>query len=192
MMSEKCLFVLITAFVFVFQVGSVAWAVPLPTGTPVLIVDGDGDPDATVTITFANLLSGFTFGQLSGGGFVPIISGVTPLAGGTLVDFAVRQDALPNAVASLTVPNGATITGDLMGPIPFANSQSPVVGTDYYNSLTLVFSSFGLPFSIQVLNGNGVGGTDGFAAVPIPPAALLFGTGLIGLIGIARKSVFLK
>jgi len=176
----------------VFPGASVSLAAPLPVGTPVLIVDGDGDIDTTVNLTFTSLLPGFTFGQLTGGVFIAITSGSTALAGGTLVDFAVRQDASPNAVASLTVPNGATITSNLQGPIPFANSVNPVVGTDYFNTLVLGFSSFGTTFSVQVLNGNGAGGTDGFAAVPIPPVALLFGTGLIGLIGIARRSLFVK
>jgi len=53
------------------------------------------------------------------------------------------------------------------------------------STLTLPVVKLSGPHSFEILNGSGTGGS--ITVVPIPGAALLFGTGLIGLIAIARR-----
>jgi len=182
----------------VFPGASVSLAVLVPPGTPILIVDGIGDIGNTTvvpTVMAFPVANGFEFGQASGGIFSPIMSGVTALAGGSLVDFAIHEIGKPfTSFASLTAPGPFTVSATLGTPLPssFAQAPSPVIG-DYFNSLSLVWNIGAVPIEFDFLNGGaGLAGTDGFQAVPIPTVALLFGTGLIGLIGIARRSLFVK
>ena len=111
MMSCK-LWILILAIVcvFVFPGASVSLAVLVPPGTPILIVDGIGDIGNTTvvpTVMAFPVANGFEFGQASGGIFSPIMSGVTALAGGSLVDFAIHEIGKPfTSFASLTAQIG--------------------------------------------------------------------------------------
>ncbi|HBP88409.1 MAG TPA: hypothetical protein PKK23_09025 [Nitrospirales bacterium] len=181
-----------SAFVCVFQVASVAMAVPVPPGTPILIVDGkieNGGPNTTVTPIVTGFLGAFDFGHVVGGLFSQITSGGTPLVGGSYVDFAIRDQNL-GTVFSLTNSAPASVTSTLTGT-EFSASQAEVPAgvPSYWNTLSMVWSVAGVPIHIDVANTGG-SNSDGFAAVPLPPAVLLFGTGLIGLIGIARRRFF--
>ena len=166
-------------------------AIPLPAGQKVLIVDGKGDSNTSVIPTVIAPLSplnGFEFGQVLGGSFSPIVSEVTELDGGTFVDFAIHEIGAPlTSFASLTNPGVIGLSGRFATPLSptLAEVPDPLVGT-YYNTLVLSWTFVGDLFEIEVLNAGAV--DDGFQAVPIPSAALLFGTGLIGLLGIVRRS----
>lgn len=174
---------------------STTLAAPLPFGQKVLIVDGQGDGNTGVTPTVIAPLSpanGFEFGQVLGGSFSPIVSEVTELAGGSLVDFAIHETGKPlTAFASLTNPGLIGLTATFATPLPATSAQVPnALGGNYYNTLTLSWTFMGNLFEFEFLNAGGV--NDGFQPVPVPTAALLFGTGLIGLIGIARRSWFVQ
>ena len=194
--SCKLSAVFLGALVFaVCQLETVVLAGLAPSGTRILIVDGIGDGDTTVTPDIVNPIPGFKFGQLIGGNFSEIIANTTAINGGALVDFAIQNITNTSQVFSLTNPGTGltTVTASLTGPSLAGSEQVPAVVGDYYNTLTLQWTVFGTLFNIQVLNaGAGASGNDGFAAVPLPPAVLLFGTGLIGLIGIARRSFFVS
>ena len=63
----------------------------------------------------------------------------------------------------------------------------PPLSNEYFNTLSLRWDlpGFGIA-SIQVFNAGS--NNDGFQqSIPIPAAALLFGTGLAGLVGVARR-----
>lgn len=190
-MTSKLSTAIFLAVVFsLFHIQAVTWAVPVPAGTPILIVDGLLDDDSTVTPDVVNPIPGFTFGQVVGGVFSSIIANTTSLAGGTLVDFAIQNNGNTSQVFSLTNPGISTVTANLSGPSLSGKEEVPVLVGDYFNTLTLEWNVFGTLFNFQVLNAGPT--EDGFAAVPIPPVAILFGTGLIGLIGIARRNLFVK
>ena len=172
---------------------SLAAPVPLPSGQKVLVVDGigDGPTNTTVTPTVTSFLGDFTFGQVDGGGtFSEIVSGVTALAGGTFIDFAIK-DNTTMAVSSLTMPNFAVITGTFDTEVPSTSAQVPSLPTgSYFNTLNLLWTVGGINVSAQFLNAGA--NVDGFQPVPIPSAALLFGTGIIGLIAFARRKGLLQ
>lgn len=189
---SKCSLIVSTAaFLFMLQGVTVAMAVPVPSGTPILIVDGttelNGATNTTVTPTIVNPIGGFNFGQVIGGVFSAIVSDVTALAGGSLVDFAIQDQSNPANVFSLTDPSPNVVVATLSGPNLTGNEEVPAVVPAYYNTLDLVWTIGGNLFNVQVLNAGP--NTDGFAAIPIPPAVFLFGSGLIGLIGIARRKL---
>lgn len=180
------------ALVFaVCQLETVVLAGLAPSGTPILIVDGiDSDTTVSPVITNNPIFGSFVFGQVIGGAFSPITA---PLQGNTLVDFAITGGGCA-PFCSLTTPNVATtVTANLTGTNLSGFAENPGGIFDYYNTLEITWTGVGGIFgiSLQSLNGGG-GNTDGFAAVPLPPAVLLFGTGLIGLIGIARRSFFVS
>lgn len=192
MKYSKCSLIVSTAvFIFMLQgLLSVAMAAPVPSGTPILFVDGIGDQDLTVTPTVLQVSSSvWNAGQLVGG----VFQSIGTLPGGTLVDFAIQSVSNNTIVHSLTsavAPNSIVAVTTLSGPSLIGQEQQPNPVGDYYNTIDIQWFVAGGAFPFSVTFGNAGANTDGFAAVPIPHAALLFGTGLIGLIGIARRSLF--
>jgi len=184
-----CQFGLALALVSGFA--SVGQAAPVPANTPILIVDGLADANTTVIPDVVNPLPGFDFGQVVGGTFSQIIANSTVLQGGSLVDFAIQDQNNLN-VYSLINPGATGVTTTLSGMNLSGSEQVPASVGSYFNTLTMLWTigQTSVPFNIQVLNAGA--NNDGFAAVPIPAAAVLFGTGLAGLVGIARRKGLLK
>ena len=174
---------------------SSAFALTVTSPGPVLMIDGVGDNNTTVQITTLDAtfpISEYQFGFLTGGGFTSITSLLDwtyTFNGGDVVDFALRE------IASDTVY-------DIANPLDYANqiyslsidpsnSQNPVVTSPYYHALTIAwdlnhdgYADPGFGFAITPIVTN-----DGMAptVVPLPAAAWLFGSGLLGLGALARR-----
>jgi len=162
------------------------------------MIDGT-DSNVTVDIAVADVtLPQFDFGFVSGGNYTRITNfvGSWTFQGGNVVDFALRNWGADN-----TFGTGDDLIYDIANPLDYANqtysvpidpshSQNPVVSSPYYRALTLTWD----------LNHDGVADTgfdlsvttplltyDGMAPVPLPAAAWLFGSGLLGLGALARR-----
>ncbi len=107
-----------------------------------------------------------------------------------VVPFAMAVPLPPGTVISQTNSAPVSIVATLSGQKLSGNEKvfNPVAA--YYNTLDFQWLLGGKLISFQVLKTRT--NTDGFAANPIPPAALLFGSGLIGLVVIARRNLFVK
>lgn len=198
----------------IFSSRSAAWLMGLLLTSPLssafaLTVDGPGmvlmidgtDSNVTVDITAIDgtlPLGAYDFGFVTGSGYTKITSlaGSWVFNGGDVVDFALRNRGSDN-----TFGTGDDVIYSISNPLDYANqtyllaidpsySQNPVVTSPYYRSLLLTWD----------LDLNGVADTgfdlsvttplftyDGMAPIPLPAAVWLFGSGLLGLMGIARR-----
>lgn len=170
----------------------------------VLAIDGiDSNPHVkTFNIDATLPLGGYAFGYLEDAGFVPFSLSLSPagswvgthaFAGGTLIDFALKQHSTGTI---FNLSNPADYADQLyFFPIDASLSENPVVPFTYYNKLVLEwdldgngFHPFFDPrFTLTVA----VNPHDGFAPVPLPATAVLFGGGLAGL-GIERLRRYAK
>jgi len=170
-------------------------ALTVTSPSTVLMIDGVGDNNTTVQITALDAtfpISEYQFGFLTGGGFTSITSLLDwtyTFNGGDVVDFALRE------IASDTVY-------DIADPLDYANqiysfsidpsnSQNPAVTSPYYHALTIAwdlnhdgYADPGFGFAITpVLTNDGMAPT----VVPLPAAAWLLGSGLLGLGALTRR-----
>ena len=141
---------------------------------------------------------------LSGGAldlsFDPSVLNVNSVALGVPMDFLSDPGTRDNVAGTVSTMGFATIVGIPNGLFTFATIEFMSVGfgtspLQLSDSFDLVFAwandtpPFGEPVLVNTTAGS-VTVTDVLPGVPIPGAALLFGTGLIGLIAIARRKVF--
>jgi hypothetical protein len=179
---------------------SSAFALTVDGPGTVLMIDGT-DSNVTVNVTALDgtlPLAAYDFGFVTGTGYTAITStiGSYVFNGGDTVNFALRNRGLDN-----TFGTGDDLVYSILDPADYANqtyllaiapsySQNPVVSSPYYRSLLLTWD----------LDLNGVADTgfdlsvttplssyDGMTPVPLPAAAWLFGSGLLGLAALARR-----
>jgi hypothetical protein len=171
----------------------------------VLMIDGMDHHGgvATFNIDLTLPLPTYDFGFESGGVFTPIalspngpasLFGQYTFAGGGLVDFGLRNN---QTSMIYTIADPADYANQIYtGQIDASHSVNPVVTSPYYNTLAIEWD----------LNGNGfnplqdagltltyaVSPYDGMAPapVPIPTAMLMFGSGLVGFVGMSWNRIF--
>jgi hypothetical protein len=137
-----------------------------------MIVEGTTSSDGTYVVT-GGILSFDTaadtisiVGDVLGIGFMPLLTG-------SFSSFT--YNAIPAA------GGGATEIFQADGPDTKSDYLLIELGVD----LSTQFDFFG--FSIESANGNVLSTDIINTAVPVPPAVWLFGSGLLGLVGIARR-----
>jgi hypothetical protein len=170
----------------------------------VLMIDGTDHSGgvATYNIDLTLPVPMYDFGFESGGVFTPIalapngpasLIGQYSFSGGSLVDFALRNN---QTSAIYTIADPADYANQVyLGPIDPSHSVNPQVADSYYNTLAIQWD----------LNGNGfnplqdagltltyaVNPYDGMAPapVPIPTSMLMFGSGLVGFVGMSWNRI---
>ncbi len=179
---------------------SSAYALTVDGPGKILMIDGI---DSNVTVRIKAIdgtlpLGAFDFGFVTGSSYTRItsINGSYTFNGGDIVDFALR-----NRGADTMFGTTDDLIYSISNPLDYANqtylglinpsfSQNPVVSSAYYRSLTISWD----------LDRNGIMDTgfdlvattplisyDGMAPVPLPAAAWLFGSGLLGIGTLMRR-----
>jgi hypothetical protein len=171
----------------------------------VLMIDGmdHNGGVATFNIDLTLPLPMYDFGFVNGNVFTSIalapngpdsLWGQYNFSGGSLVDFALRNN---QTSMIYTIVDPADYANQIFsGPIDPSHSVDPVVTSTYYNTLAIEWD----------LNGNGfnplqdagltltyaVNPYDGMAPapVPIPTSMLMFGSGLVGFVGMSWHRIF--
>lgn len=139
-----------------------------------MIVEGTTSSDATYVVTDGILSFDTAADTISIVGTISALSITSmPLLSGSFSSFT--YNAIPAAGGGTT----EIFTGT--GPDTKSDYLLAALGVD----LSTPFEFFG--FTIESANGNVVGTDIINTAVPVPAAVWLFGSGLLGLVGIARR-----
>ena len=128
--------------------------------------------------TVENSLGGFT--NFSGGGANP-----GDLPGGNTASPPFVATQTFSADASGNPVNGVNASGDILGIVLGLGSFAD------FDAVAAAVASGDLRFGLHVRSIGAAGGSDGYVnlnPVPVPAAVWLFGTALIGFIGISRRT----
>ncbi len=194
---------LIALLAFGAMLGSLKDAMALWVNGPglVLMVDGiDHNPNVpTLEIDATIPIAGYAFGFIGTSGFTPFnmnqngnsLIGYYTFGGGTLVDFALRN----NQTGDIFSISDAADYANQYYSFPIAPSQSvnPQVTFPYYSTLILYWdldhNGWNQTIDPGITITQALNTYDGMAPapVPLPAAAWLFSTGLVGLVRIGRK-----
>lgn len=164
----------------------------------VLMVDGkDRDSQVRLDVRVRTNSAGLDFGFMSGDTFTSLLGDCcrktgAVFGGGAMIDFAVRSPGTQSQIFRLS---DSTHYADqyYSGRIKPSSSRNPQVLDPYYSSLALIWDldRDGIVDLRVTLNSrrplDGVQLVPTTVEVPLPAAAWLFGSGLVGLAAFARR-----
>ena len=191
----------LSSMVFILAPMQAALGMIVTDLTGVQMIDGQ-DSNSTVSGVAFNVTvpGGFDFGYVTGSPGSTTFHPIAPTSSGPfgmgmgnwtfnagdVVNFALHNNVFGT---NYSIAEGYG-TLDFAQEVTGSSTVNPNV-TPYFNTLQIVWNSIPyLTLGVTFLDAGA--DFDGLAPVPIPTAALLFGTGLIGLIGIARRSLFVR
>lgn len=164
------------------------------------MVDGT-DKNVTVKVKVVDgtiPLGQYDFGFVTGGSYKKITStsGSYTFQGGDLVDFALRDRGSDKKFGT-----GDDVIYSISNLVDYADqwyylpidpsySRHPVISSPYYHELVLAWDLNRdgiLDTGFDIAASTPLSSKDGVAPAPLPDAAWLFGSGLLGLIGVARR-----
>ena len=191
---------LLSSIVFLLAPGHAALGMTVTNLTGVQMIDGNNDSTVSGVAFNVTLPGGFDFGYVTGSPGSTTFTPIAPTTSGSFgmgmgnwtfnagdqVNFALHNNVFGT---NYSIAEGYG-TLDFAQEVTGSSTVNPNV-TPYFNTLQIVWNSIPyLTLGVTFLDAGA--DFDGLAPVPIPTAALLFGTGLIGLIGIARRSLFVR
>ena len=171
----------------------------------VLMVDGkDRDLQVRLDVRVRTYSAGLDFGFMSNGSFSSLAGDCcrkagAVFAGGTTIDFAVRSQGADNRFGTaddqlFRLSDSAHYADQYYsGRIKPSKSRNPEVLDPYYSSLAMIWDldHDGIKDLKVTLNSrnsfDGMQLVPASVPVPLPAAAWLFGSGLVGLAALARR-----
>lgn len=153
---------------------------------PVVMVEadlsspGDGETNVTFTYTLFSTDTTWNAGEMIDGSFVAFSNNIITKEAGSVIDFAIKNLTEEKYLSSHSYEVQFNSPNSGNGYYV----EKPTWVTEWYDDFNIVWGT-GTSLTIEVVSSDG--DPDGFAAIPIPGTLWIFGSGLIGLVGIRRK-----
>jgi hypothetical protein len=130
---------------------------------------------------FGCLGDGFSKSEICTGGVLPASDGHTSALGGPTADGNIGQAVMATTTWNTTTINGGSLGQNPSGTLPLIADKKSVGGSPMKSG---PFAGFNANFDITSVH---ITSDPPGPVVPVPAAVWLFGSGLLGLVGVARR-----